>query len=76
MNTGDIWKTVEQVKGWVLGWVWWFLQIILPCALLLLILKGSEPANYLAKYGVPMPTDISFWLYAAGIYFLLRVQKI
>jgi hypothetical protein len=74
MNANQIWQSVESVKAYILSWVWWFLAIVFPVVLLLLIIKGTEPANMLGKY-VPLPSDINFWLYAAGIYWLVRGSK-
>lgn len=74
MNASQIWQQVEAIKSYILSWVWWFLAIVFPVVLLLLIIKGTEPANMIAKY-IPMPGDVMFWLYAAGIYWLVRGQK-
>lgn len=71
MNATQIWASVEAVKAYVLSWVWWALALIFPVVLLLLIIKGTAPAEMLGRY-IPLPGDINFWLYAAGIFYLIR----
>jgi hypothetical protein len=71
MNGAQIWQSVEAVKNYILSWVWWALAIIFPVVLLLLIIKGTPPGDMLGRY-TPLPGDINYWLYAAGIFYLIR----
>lgn len=72
LNSTQLWQHIESLKGLILWWVWWLLSIIMPVALLLLVLKGTEASLFLAKYGVPQPNDVMPWLYLAAIFYLLR----
>jgi hypothetical protein len=71
LNTQQIWQQVEAIKNYILSWVWWFLAIIFPVVLLLLIIKGTAPADMLGKY-IPLPGDYMPWVYLAGIFYLIR----